>query len=89
MNGLVKDGVIKLKDASLESQYMGFKFNGNINLVDETYDVTFWVTILKTIHDVIEKVPLVKKIHPEKLLSIPVRVKGNLGKPESIESYKE
>ena len=89
MNGLVKDGVIKLKDATLESQYMGFKFNGNINLVDETYDVTFWVTILKTIHDVIEKVPLVKKIHPEKLLSIPVRVKGNLGKPESIESYKE
>ena len=89
MNGQVKDGVIKIKDASLESPYVGFRFDGKINLEDDTYEVTFWVTILKTIHDVVEKVPLVKKIKPEKLFSIPVKVKGSLGRPDLIESYKE
>jgi len=89
IKGNIENGVIRFKDAELDSQYVGILFGGRINLVDESYNLKFNVAVFKTVHDVVEKVPLIKRLKAERLLSIPVRVKGKIDQPETIESYKE
>ncbi|MCZ6702772.1 MAG: AsmA-like C-terminal domain-containing protein [Ignavibacteria bacterium] len=89
IEGDVERGVIKFKDATLESPYVGILFSGYINLIDETYDLKFRVAVFKSVQGVIKKIPLVKRLNTEKIISIPVRVKGDFNKPDSNQTYKE
>ncbi|MGI9534317.1 MAG: AsmA-like C-terminal domain-containing protein, partial [Thermodesulfobacteriota bacterium] len=89
IKGDIEKGVIKIKDATFESPYVEILFGGYINLNNEEYDIKFNVAVLQIIHDVLKKVPLLKRLKAENIISIPVRVKGQFNKPDTQQYYKE
>jgi len=81
-NGYFIDGKFMLDNARLDSPSVVITGNGNIDLISKKINLKLQVSPLKTVDSLFKKIPLVKKIRGGNLLSIPVRVKGNLSDPE-------
>ena len=81
-NGYFIDGKFMLDSARLDSPSVVITGNGNIDLISKKINLKLQVSPLTTVSSLVNKIPLVNKIRRGNLLSIPVRVKGNLSNPE-------
>ena len=86
VKGNLEDGKVVLTEAVMDGASMDIVGVGEIDIVDKTLDLKLYVAPFKTIDFLIKKTPLVGKILGGKLISIPVRIKGNFGNPEISES---
>jgi hypothetical protein len=55
---------------------------GEINLLNQTLDITLLVSPLKTVDTVVSKIPLIRQIFKRPLIAIPVKVEGDVSNPK-------
>jgi len=82
LRGNVENGIISLDEAIINAPTMEIVGTGDIDLVTEKMNIKILVAPLKTIDSVLEKIPLVRDITGRNLVSIPIKVSGDLENPE-------
>lgn len=82
LKGKVKNGKLLLKEAVIDGSSMEIVCEGNIDLVENKVNLNVLVAPLKTVDFIVSKIPLLSNITGRYLISIPVRVTGDLGNPE-------
>ena len=84
IEGRLKDGKLMLDEVVIDGSSMHIAMQGHIDLVKKTLDLTVLASPLKTVDAVISKIPLVSTILGGTLVSIPVKVRGDLSNPKVI-----
>lgn len=82
LKGKVKNGKLLFKEAVIDGSSMEIVCEGNIDLVENKVNLNMLVAPLKTVDFVLSKIPLVRDITGKHLVSIPIKVTGDLGNPE-------
>jgi len=82
INGDIKNGKIVLKTMKMDAPSMKLAGTGTIDLAKEKIDVKILVAPLKTVDSILGKIPIIREITGKSLISVPVRVKGDLNNPE-------
>ena len=77
----LQEGKLILKEAILDGSSMELVGQGEVDLMAEKMDLTVLVAPLKTVDFVVKKIPLVRQILTGTLVSIPVKVEGDLANP--------
>ncbi|MGQ9571168.1 MAG: hypothetical protein ACUVUQ_10100, partial [Thermodesulfovibrionales bacterium] len=80
--GQVKDGKLLLKEGVIDGSSMEIVCEGNIDFIEKKADLNLLVAPLKTVDFILRKIPLVRDITGRSLISIPVKVTGDLGNPD-------
>jgi hypothetical protein len=78
----LKKGQLILQEATIEGTGMHLAFMGKVNLVDRKLDLDLLVSPLSTVDMVIGKVPLVNSILGGHLITIPIKVQGDMESPK-------
>jgi hypothetical protein len=81
VRGNVKEGKLTIEEAILDGSSMEIVGKGDIDLVAEKIDLTLLVAPLKTVDFLVRRIPLVRDILGGTLISMPVRVTGDLANP--------
>ncbi len=84
IEGRMKDGKLMLDEVVIDGSSMHIATQGHIDLVNKKLDLTVLVSPLKTVDAIISKIPLVNIIMGGTLVSIPVKVVGDLTDPKVI-----
>jgi len=79
--GALKGGKLLIQEGIMDGSSLDMVWQGDIDLIDEKVDLTVLVAPLKTVDFVVKKIPLVRDILEGTLVSIPVRVRGDLANP--------
>ena len=80
--GQIQGGKLTLSEMILDASSMKIVGRGDIYIKEKKLDIDLTVAPLKTVDFVMENVPLFKKITGGTLVSIPLKVKGDIGDPE-------
>lgn len=80
--GQIRDGKLLLREGIIDGSSMEIVCEGNVDFVEKKIDMNLLVAPLKTVDFILRKIPLVRDITGRSLISIPVRVTGNLGNPD-------
>jgi hypothetical protein len=78
----VEQGVMQVREMVIDGKNLTVTAMGSVNLVDKGIDLTVLVAPLKTVDRIVGKIPLVNDILEGTLVSIPVKVRGTLEKPD-------
>jgi hypothetical protein len=81
VKGALKDGKLMIPEGIMDGSSMEIAAQGEIDLIAEKIDLTLLVAPLKTVDFFVKNIPKVKDILKGTLVSIPVRVTGNLANP--------
>jgi hypothetical protein len=81
LKGNLQKGKLILKEMIMDGSSMELVGQGEVDLITEKINLTVLVAPLKTVDFVVKKIPLVKTILGGTLVSIPVRVRGDLANP--------
>ena len=84
MKGDLRGGALVLTEAFLDGPTVRIAGKGSIDVVGKTVDLTLLVAPLKTVATIVGNIPLVKRLPVGGLISIPVRVTGDLSDPSVI-----
>jgi len=79
--GNLHDGKLVMKEGIIECPSMKIIWRGDVDLTDKKMDLTVLVAPLKTADRIIEKIPLVGAILGGRLISIPIKVTGDISNP--------
>jgi len=82
INGEIKNGKMRLKEITLVSPSMNIVGDGEIGIIDKKVDIKLFVAPLKTINLVVGKIPGLRRLTGENLISIPMKVTGDLADPK-------
>ncbi len=74
--------VLNIKELMIDGSSMTIVGKGGINIREKTIDLELLVAPLKTTDYIIKKIPLVREITAGSLVSIPVKVKGDISNPD-------
>jgi len=85
LRGTIQKGVVSLGEAVLTSPVVQLVGRGSISLPDRTMDVTVLAAPFTTTDAVIKKIPLVRDILGNSLVTFPIRISGDIENPK-IES---
>jgi len=66
----------------IDGSSMEIACRGDIDLIDKKLDLTVLVAPLKTVDRIVKKIPLIRAITAGTLVSIPVKVRGDLTNPK-------
>jgi hypothetical protein len=80
----LKGGHVLLKEGTLDSSSMDIACQGDIDLVDGKIDLNLLIAPFTTIDLILKYVPLLADIFAGHLVSVPVKVKGDLSDPTVI-----
>ena len=80
--GEIKNGKLRLKEIILVSPSMNIVGEGEIDIIDKKVDIKLWVAPLKTVNFVISKIPGIRYLTGENLISIPMKVTGDVADPK-------
>ncbi|MDB4444345.1 AsmA-like C-terminal region-containing protein, partial [bacterium] len=78
----LKNGTLSLKEGILDSVSMKIIAKGDWDLVNDKINFVVLVAPLKTVDSIVTKIPLVRRVFKDSLVSIPVKVKGDFKNPE-------
>jgi hypothetical protein len=78
----LKKGQLILQEATIEGTGMHLAFLGKVDLAEKKLDLDLLVSPLSTVDMVIGKVPLVSSILGGHLVTIPIKVQGEMKSPE-------
>jgi hypothetical protein len=82
--GRVENGTLVFDESSIEGSSMNLFWSGSIDLTTRQSDLTVIVAPLKTVDAIISHIPIVRSILGKALLSVPVRVTGDIADPTII-----
>jgi uncharacterized protein YhdP len=75
------NGTLMLKEIALSGPTVGIAGDGTLDLIGQKVDLKLIVAPLRTVDFVVEKTPVVKTIMGGKVVTVPVRVKGDWEDP--------
>jgi hypothetical protein len=82
--GHLSDGKLQLRDSVIDGPSVKMVWSGEIDLVNDTVDLTVLVAPLKTIDSIIALIPFVNYVLGGALVSIPVKVTGEISDPTVV-----
>ena len=82
VKGNLRNGKLMIKEAIMDGRSIEIAAQGEMDLIDQKIDFTVLVAPLKTVDFVAKKVPVVKGLLGGTLVSIPVRIRGDLANPK-------
>ncbi|HAM53471.1 MAG TPA: hypothetical protein DCP92_23290 [Nitrospiraceae bacterium] len=82
MKGKLRNDRIEIDEGLLDSSYMKMVSQGYVDLAGNSLDVKALVSPLGTVDRIIEKIPVLGWILGDTLLSVPVRVTGDIKDPQ-------
>jgi hypothetical protein len=74
-------GVLNIKESVIDGSSMTLVGKGDINIKEKTIDLEILAAPLKTVDFILKKIPLVREITGGSLVSIPIKVKGDISDP--------
>ena len=77
----LRNGNLVLNETALSGPTVGIVGSGTLNLIDKKVDLKLVVAPLRTVDFIVEKTPVVKNIMGGKIVTVPVRVKGDWKDP--------
>jgi hypothetical protein len=80
--GSLQDGKLIIKEGTLDGHTLQMAAQGEIDLAEGKIDLTVLVAPLRTVDRIINLIPLVRYIFAGSLLSLPVKVSGDLKDPK-------
>jgi uncharacterized protein YhdP len=78
------NGKVRIQEATLQGPTVEIASYGELDPINREIDMTVLVAPFRTVDHVIDKIPVVRSILGNTLVSVPIRVKGNLEDPEVI-----
>jgi hypothetical protein len=81
VKGTLRNGQITLQEWTIDGPTLEMVGQGEINLVDRKINLTVLVAPLKTVDRITKEIPLVNYIFAGTLVTIPVKVQGDLKDP--------
>lgn len=75
-HGEFGDGKFVLDEGIINGSSMTINYSGTFNLIDETLNLSVWVSPFKTIDSIVKKIPFVSQALGGRLVSIPFAVNG-------------
>ena len=82
IRGAIRGQRIQIEEGVLEASVMGIIARGYLDLSNETLDLNALVSPLKTVNRVVRKIPILGYVLGGSLLSVPVRISGNMNDPK-------
>ena len=79
--GDLQEGKLVLSEIALSGPTVGIVGDGTLDLADTMVDMKLVVAPLRTVDFIVEKTPVVKNIMGGKVVTVPVRVKGDWADP--------
>ncbi len=80
-SGNLREGKLAVNEGILDGPSIKIVWQGNIDLIRKKMDLTVLVAPLKTADRIIERIPWVGEILGGKLISIPIKVTGDINDP--------
>jgi len=78
-----QDGKFILTEGYVDAESLNIvATEGEINLLDQTLDLTLLVSPLKTVDTIVKHIPIIDKIFQGTLIAIPVKVEGDISNPK-------
>jgi hypothetical protein len=81
IKGSMRDGKLLLKEAAIDGVTANLAGQGEIDFAGKKIDITLLVAPFKTVDMIVKNIPLVNSMLANTLITIPVKVKGDLGDP--------
>ncbi len=81
IKGQVSGGKLKLSEAVVDGPFLKMVFKGEVDLAKKKIDVVALVSPLKTVDRIVGVVPVVGKLLSGAIISVPVRISGDLSDP--------
>jgi uncharacterized protein YhdP len=78
---IIKDGKLVIKKGFINSPSMEIACQGDYDLADQKVDLVFLIAPLKTVDFMVKKIPVINEILEGTLVSIPVKVTGEVNNP--------
>jgi hypothetical protein len=82
VKGDIRDGRLDLEEAVIKGPSLEIFAQGNVDLVTGRGDLELLLAPFRTVDFIIRRIPLLRYILGGTLVSIPVKVTGNLANPE-------
>jgi hypothetical protein len=79
--GSLRDQKLQIDEGIIEASIMEIMARGHLDLREETVDINALVAPLKTVHRIVRKIPILGHILGGNLLSIPVKISGDIKDP--------
>ncbi len=82
LNGEIENGVLLLNEYILDAPSMGVTMDGSVDLFQKKLDLKVLVSPFKTADFVVKKTPIIRGLLGGTLISIPVKVNGDIESPK-------
>jgi uncharacterized protein YhdP len=82
--GDIMSGKLILKEAYMEGATLNIVAEGEVDLAAKTINLTVLVAPFKTIEFILNKIPVLRNILANRLITVPVRVRGDIDNPKVI-----
>lgn len=82
IRGSIREHRVQIEEGTLDASTMGIMGRGHFDLRDNTLDINALVTPLSTVHRIIKKIPVLGYILGSNLVSVPVKISGNIKDPQ-------
>jgi hypothetical protein len=81
-SGTIKEHIMELKEGGLDAFSFGILAQGTVDLQSQMVDFNALVVPVNRVQRIVGKIPVLGKILGGSLVSIPVKIKGNISDPE-------
>ncbi len=81
-NADIKDGKLIIREAAMDGPSLKVVCEGSIDLVDDQLDLKVLVIPVMAVDSVIEKIPLISAVLGKDVVSIPIKVTGDISDPK-------
>jgi hypothetical protein len=82
LQGTIQKGIFSIGEAVLTSPVVQLAGRGSLSLLDRTIDLTVLAAPFTTTDSVIKKIPLVRDILGNSLVTFPIRISGDIENPK-------
>jgi hypothetical protein len=81
-NADIKDGKLIIKEAAMDGPSLKVVCEGSVDLIDDQLDLKVLVIPVMAVDSVIEKIPLISALLGKDVVSIPIKVTGDISDPQ-------
>ncbi len=81
-SGTIKEHILELDESGLDAYSFGMLAQGTIDLQNQNLDLNALVVPVNRVQRIVGKIPVLGKILGGSLVSIPVKIRGNISDPE-------
>ena len=82
VNGEIQNGILMINEYVIDAPSMGVTVQGTFDLTEKEVDLKVLVSPFKTVDFVVKKTPIINGLLGGTLVSIPVKVKGDIEDPK-------